>query len=633
MSTKENVKENFNGLLFPHNEIRPIQKEVIEDITKALENKEHILLHAPTGLGKSAAALAPALTYAIKNKLTVFFLTSRHTQHQIAINTLKEIKEKYDVSFTVADIIGKKWMCLFPGVEELQSGEFTEFCRATVEAGKCEFYTNVRTNFKLTVQGQKSLADAKEQIRHAEQIINLCREATICPYEITMEIIKEADVIIGDYSYIFNPVISEVLFRKTGKKLENTIVIVDEGHNLPSRVRSSASVKLTGIMLKNAIKEAKKYDYKETCNSLVTIQDILNSHSQSLLPGQQKLITKEEFVEEINKHKQYQKLIDDLNFIAEAVRQLQKKSAIGGVAKFLELWNGSCEGFTRIIEIARTKHEDAVVALHYKCLDPATVTKNILNQTHATILMSGTLTPTNLYRDLLGFDKERTTEHVYDSPFPEKNRLALVVPKTTTKFTERSEQQFNAIAQECALMTNAVKGNSIIFFPSYAMRDAVAKYFNTACKKTVFLEISAMTKEDKAGLLERFKGYKDTGAVILGTVSGSYGEGIDLPGDLLKCVIVVGLPLLAPDLETKQLIEYFEKKFKRGWDYGYVFPAFNKILQNAGRCIRTETDRGVIVFLDERYAWPMYSRCFPEDLHVEMSTEPEIDIQLFFGKL
>ncbi len=620
-----------NDLLFPHNEIRPIQKDIIDDITKALENKEHILLHAPTGLGKSAASLAPALTYALKNKLTVFFLTSRHTQHQIAISTLKEIKEKYGVKFTVADIIGKKWMCLFPGVEELQSGEFTEFCKATVEAGKCEFYTNVRTNFKLTVQGQKSLAEAKEHIRHAEQIIDLSREAKICPYEITLEMIKDADVIVGDYSYIFNPVISEVLLRKTGKTLDKAIVIVDEGHNLPNRVRSAASVKLTGIMLKNAIKEAKKYEYKETLESLVTIQNILNTNSQSLLPGQQKLIEKQEFIKQLSEYKDYQKLIDDLNFIAEAVRQLQQKSAIGGVAKFLELWNGPSEGFARIIEIAKTKTE-AVVALHYKCLDPANVTKNILDQTHSTIIMSGTLTPTNLYRDLLGFDKERTIEHVYDNPFPEKNRLALVVPKTTTKFTERSEQQFNAIAQECARISNAVRGNSIIFFPSYAIRDAVAKYFNTESKKTIFLEMSGMTKEDKAGLLERFKAYKETGAVILAAVSGSYGEGIDLPGDLLKCVIVVGLPLLTPDLETKQLIEYFEKKFQRGWDYGYVFPAFNKVLQNAGRCIRTETDRGVIVFLDERYAWPMYSRCFPEDLHVEMSTEPEIDVQLFFGK-
>lgn len=621
----------ISDILFPHEEVRPIQKDVIVDIKAAVENKEHILLHAPTGLGKSAAALSATLPHAFKNGLTVFFLTSRHTQHEIAIRTLKEIKEKYNIKLTVADIIGKKWMCLFPGVEELTSGEFTEFCKATVEAGKCEFYTNVRTNFKLSVQGQKTLAEVKQNIHHTEEIINICRQDNVCPYEITMETIKEADVIVGDYSYIFNPMISEVLMRKTGKTLDKAIVIVDEGHNLPARVRSSASVKLTSIMLKNAIKEAKKYQYSETLDSLVNLQNILSSNSQSLAIGQQKLVTRDEIMQQIQAFKDYKKLKEDLGFIAEAVRQLQKRSAIGGIVTFLDFWEQQSDGYARILEVTRSQQEP-VLALHYKCLDPAVVTKNIIEQTHSTIIMSGTLTPTNMYRDILGFNKEDTREQVYDSPFPEKNRMCLVVPKTTTKFTERSEQQFNAIAQECAVMTNAVKGNSIIFFPSYAMRDAVYKYFSTESKRTIFSEVPNMTKEDKAELLEKFKSYKEIGAVLLAAVSGSYGEGVDLPGDLLKCVIIVGLPLTTPDLETKQLIEYFENKFKRGWDYGYVFPAFNKILQNAGRCIRSETDRGVIVFMDERYGWPMYSRCFPEDLHVEMSTEPEVDIQLFFAK-
>ncbi len=616
-------------LLFPNETIRPIQKDMIADIQTALENKEHCILHAPTGLGKSAAALSAALTYAIPNKKTVFFLTSRHTQHEIAIRTLQEIKERHNIKFSVADIIGKKWMCLFPGVEELYSNEFSEFCRQTVEAGKCEFYEKTKEGFKFSVLAKRVLEELKQKICHAEEVIDICRRDSLCPYELAVETIRTADVIIGDYSYIFHPPILEVLTKKTGIELENCIVIVDEGHNLPNRVRTSASHKLTSIMLKNAIKEAKKYQYKETLQSLVFIQNILNDLGQTMTG--QKLVKREEFILAVEKHKHYAKLIEDLEFIAEAVRQVQKKSAIGGIAKFLDAWQGKSEGYARLLEIVRGKNEEGL-ALQYKCLDPSVVTKEVIEKIHSVILMSGTLTPTNMYRDLLGFNQEKTQEHIYDSPFPEKNRLALVVPRTTTKFTERSEQQFNAIAQECAAMTNAAKGNSIIFFPSYALRDNVHKYFTTESKKTTFIEIPNMSKEEKTGLLENFKKYKDVGAVLLATVSGSYGEGIDLPGDLLNCVIVVGLPLLTPDLETKQLIEYFEKKFKRGWDYGYVFPAFNKVLQNAGRCIRSETDRGVIIFLDERFAWPMYSRCFPEDLHVEMSIEPVDDIQLFFGK-
>jgi DNA excision repair protein ERCC-2 len=132
-------------------------------------------------------------------------------------------------------------------------------------------------------------------------------------------------------------------------------------------------------------------------------------------------------------------------------------------------------------------------------------------------------------------------------------------------------------------------------------------------------------------MLDRFKGYKDIGAVFLAVASGSFGEGIDLPGDLLKAVIVVGLPLSQPDLETKSLIDYFDKKFGKGWDYGYLFPAFNKTLQNAGRCIRSETDKGVIVFLDERYVWPNYRRCFPEDWEMVVSKDPMYEINEFFS--
>ena len=141
-----------------------------------------------------------------------------------------------------------------------------------------------------------------------------------------------------------------------------------------------------------------------------------------------------------------------------------------------------------------------------------------------------------------------------------------------------------------------------------------------------------MTKQEKTEFIERFKQYKNTGAVLLGAITGSFGEGVDLPGDLLKGVIIVGLPLQTPDLETKQLIAYYQQKFGKGWDYGYILPAFQKTLQGAGRCIRTETDRGVVVFLDERYAWPMYGRCFPEEYQVHVSQYPIEEIEEFFRK-
>ena len=245
--------------------------------------------------------------------------------------------------------------------------------------------------------------------------------------------------------------------------------------------------------------------------------------------------------------------------------------------------------------------------------------------------MSGTLNPTEMFADLLGFPKD-SLQKSYSSPFQEKNKLSLIVPRTSTKFKMRSEEQYKRIAHICAEMVDAIPGNSAVFFPSYNLKYDVGKYLETLCKKTVFNEERGMTKDDRLQLLNAFKQYKSQGAVLLGVASGSFGEGIDLPGDLLKGVIVVGVPLGRPDLETQAMIQYYDRKFGKGWDYGYVLPAFTKTLQNAGRCIRSETDRGVVIFLDERYAWPMYIRCFPEEWDLKISVAYVQAISEFFSR-
>jgi len=162
------------------------------------------------------------------------------------------------------------------------------------------------------------------------------------------------------------------------------------------------------------------------------------------------------------------------------------------------------------------------------------------------------------------------------------------------------------------------------------LRNKINDIFSEECSKTIFLEESSMSKEEKGDMLERFKGYKDQGAVLLGVAGGNFAEGIDLPGDYLKGVIVVGLPLGKPDIETQELINYYDKRFSRGWDYGYIFPAIIKTLQSAGRCIRSAEDRGIIVFMDERYVWRSYMQCFPKDWKMKIEKKPYGLIKLFF---
>ena len=622
--------DDLKGILFPHEKIREIQDQLIIDVDDAIRAKKDIIIHAPTGLGKTAATLSPALRHAIDNDLTIFFLTSRHTQHKIVIETLKLIKDKYKIKIPCVDIVGKKWMCPMPGVDKLYSNEFSEFCKSQREDRKCEFYVNVRDKSnKFSVKAKKIIEDI-ERISplDSKSIVERCSEDRLCPYEITIGLGKNAKVVIGDYYYVFNKTIMENFFNRIDKKLEDSIVIIDEGHNLPERIRELLTGRLTGNMLRRAIKEAKKAGYKETISHLQIINDALLSISSGLRKDEERIVSKQAFMSLISKKADYDELIADLDFIAESIRSTQKQSYIGGIALFLEQWEGDDQGFIRIISMQDTLKGSAA-QLSYRCLDPSMVSKDIIEKSYSTILMSGTLNPTNMYKNILGFPAD-TTEKSYNSPFPVKNKLSLIIPRTTTKFTARNERQYNNIAKICAEVVNLVPGNSAIFFPSYYLRDSVNKYFKTLCLKTIFEENSLLTKTEKDTMLERFKKYKNSGAVLLGASSGSFGEGIDLPGDLLKCVVIVGLPLQKPNLETKELISYYDLKFGRGWDYGYLFPAFNKSLQNAGRCIRSKKDKGVIIYLDERYAWPNYFKCFPKDTGIRNSNLYADRIKEFF---
>lgn len=620
-------KEYLKKILFPHETIRDVQDELILDVDIAISEGKDLVVHAPTGLGKTSV-LGPAVAHALAKKKTVFFLTSRHTQHVLAIETLQMIKEKHDMNFISTDIIGKKWMCAVDGVTNLYSNEFSEYCRAVREDDKCEFYTNTKKSNKLSVKA-KLIIDKLKQMSpiHPEKMVEICKEEKLCPYEISTALAGESTAIVADYYYLFSPTVRDAFFARIGKKIEDCIIIVDEGHNLPRRVRELQTERLTSIMLKRAIKEASKFGYMETHDTLTKIQAVLKTISGSMRWGDERLVKPEEFTEKINDIRDYEEVIEELDGIADAIREQQKMSYIGGISAFLTAWTGGEEGFARILSV-KEYNKEQIITLSYRCLDPSLLTGKIIDEAYSTVVMSGTLTPTSMYKDLLGMNNAK--ELSLPSPFKDENRLHLVVPKTTTKYSMRGDAQYTAIAEECAKICNTIPGNVAVFFPSYRLRDDIWKIMYDKTKKTTMLEEPGLTKEEKQEMMEKFKSYNKKGAILLAAASGSFGEGIDLPGDYLKGVVIVGLPLQTPDLEIKELIAYYDKKFSKGWDYGYILPAITITLQNAGRCIRSETDRGAMVFLEERYAWPSYSRCFPPEWDVKISKEYEEIIDDFF---
>lgn len=589
---------------FPFSEIRPVQEALMEAVAHAINEKESLVVHAPTGLGKTIASLGPALKLAEEKELTIFFLTSRHTQHDIAVHTLREIQKKYDINLPIVDILGKKWMCLQGGIDLLSSGEFADYCKKVREDKKCEYYTNARdAKGEPTKKALYALQGIEQRPPlSVKDIIEEGEAHTLCPYELALLMGQKAKVVIADYYYVFSSGVMENFFSKARKELNNSIIIVDEAHNLPERMRNLLSSSLSTYTLKQARAEANELGNDDAVGYLDTLQEILleligleeeKPVQHFTFPDQEKII----------------ELFDDLS---EITRENKKRSWLGNIAGFLEGFSPQ-EGFVNIVRHVKGSRGERI-ELNRTCLDPSLLTGQIFREAYASVIMSGTLEPVQMYKDLLGA-RGQTKE--FPSPFPKKNKLSLVVPKTTTKYSERTASTYKEIAEEVNAISACVPGNVAVFFPSYFVRDSVYPFLNEMSTKTIFTEVANMTKEEKDDLLERFKGYEKTGAVLLGVASGSFGEGIDLPGDLLKCVIVVGLPLGKPDLETQLLIDYYQKKFGKGWDYGYVLPALAKVRQNTGRCIRSETDKGAVIYLDKRYAWENYRKSLGDVIIVQ----------------
>ena len=625
------LSEEFQKeIYFPYPKVRDVQSTMISDVYNAIKNKKHIIMHAPTGIGKTIAVLAPALSFAMKNNKTIFFLTSRQTQHKIVVDTLRQIKEKFNINFDVADLIGKKGMCLQNGVEGMANGYFHEFCKSLRDKDECEFYLKARQkNGTPTFEAKVALENIKQKSPcHVQEFIEIGKKNDMCPYELAMLNATGARIIIADYYYMFSHTIRDGFLMKINKDLKGIILVVDEAHNLPRRIRDSLSQQISSTIIEYAKKEALKFNYKETIDNLEIIENALFEISRDLVEMEE-VISKNAFVEAVNKYKNYDEIIAELVFIGEDIRDKQKRSFVLSAAKFLEAWLGSDIGYGRILskEIIDKKLK---VTLSYRCLDPSLAAKEVIDRSYSAILMSGTLNPTSMYRDLLGL-KDNVIEKEYKSPFPKKNRLNLIIPKTTTKFVERNTKQYAEIAKVCGDIVNLVEGNTAIFFPSYDLMQNIFEFLSKETKKPIFTEKPAMTKQDKELLLTNFRNHKSNGAILLGTSTGSFGEGIDMPG-VLQAVIIVGLPLNKPDIEARLLIEYYDDKFGKGFEYGYVLPAITKCLQNAGRCIRSESDKGAIIFLDERYAWQNYYQCFPEEWDMEVEMDYKEVLEKFIGK-
>jgi DNA excision repair protein ERCC-2 len=606
--------------LFPFDTYRKGQDSFIKVVNTALAYKKDVLANVPTGVGKTAATLAPCLKYAIENNKCVIFLTSKHTHHKIAIDTLREIKDKHNVKFQVADFIGKIWMCPRDDIGGFNSREFRIFCKNAIENKECEFYRNYYDKSKIFTT-QPLMDELRSNIYHVEEMVRKCEGAEVCTFEAAAAVAKKAKVIVADYFHVLNPTTRKAFFKKIDKELEDCILIWDEAHNLPSRARDLMSDNISTFSLDSAIREASKFN-QDLEPEIIEIRNKLLKLSENLgLEKNEMLISKDEF--KILR----ENLITELADTADKVIEEEKRSFLNSLATFLSLWKNEDNRFSRILKRSFSRAGKPIISLYYNCLDPSIVLEEVTGVAHSNIFMSGTLYPLDMYGEIFGLDLPLKVE--YENPFPKENRLDLVVPAITTKFTQRNDEMYERIADNMNELIDIIKGNKIFFFPSYNLIDKVK---DKVIGKNLFIEESGTDKLTREAILKRFSELKEEGCTLIAVSSGSFGESIDLKGDKLKAVIIVGLPFAKNDLENKELIRYYDEKFGKGLDYGYIIPAFTNVLQNAGRCIRSEEDKGIIIYLDERYAWGNYRKCFPSSIELRGARDYD-DVKEFYSKI
>ena len=609
---------------WPFDRVRPGQAEFLADAKRALAEGKHLLAHAPTGIGKTAVALVASLGVALERGKTVLFLTARQSQHRIAVETLKRLEGK-GARFPAVDVISKQDMCLQPARPEYGRA-FHEFCELKVRTRSCTYY-NRDDSIVVTAVLQRAL--------HVQELIRASASCHVCPHKVAMDAAELAKVVVCDYNYVFSDILGWTLER-LGKRLEDLILVVDEAHNLPDRIRAHLGGDLSLTDVFRAVKEARDLE-PEAAHQLRGVAKSLERFLLGLRA--ERVARKEEFIDAVEaglrhglgRRVTYTDLVELVSHAAEEGVRRGLSTHLPQLEEFLRRWREHDEGILRLV----TPGGEGKFVI--RLMDPSVLSAPIFARVHASVLMSGTLHPAEMYADLLGIAPERRWIRAYGSPFPRENRLLLVHPVATTLYAKRSEEMHDLIAREVVAIAAAIPGNVAAFFPSYELlREAEARVRFARLEKKLIVEHSTWDKAKRDGALDALRVARDEGgSVLLGVQGGSLSEGVDYEGNLLQAVVVVGLPLSPPNLEVESLKDYYQRKFgtAKGYDYAYVFPAVNKVLQAAGRPIRSETDRAAIVLMEGRLLASRYARCLPLDFAPRTSPSPAREVARFLARL
>ncbi|WP_404449463.1 ATP-dependent DNA helicase [Sutcliffiella horikoshii] len=578
--------DSISKLKFPYESYRKGQRELAKAVYKTVREEKRLFAKAATGIGKTIATIFPSIVSLQEGKQEkIMYLTAKTVTKMVAEDSLRLLIEK-GLAIKTVTITAKEKICFQE--ETICQKEFCPFADG--------YYDRLKEGIKDILEN--------EGMMDRGIIEQYAKKHQLCPFEFSLDLAMFADVVICDYNYFFNP---KVRLQRWGDFHKETILLIDEAHNLVDRSREMLSSTMSKSVFLRAAKEIKGLD-QEVYVKLKAVND-------TLLKWKKELLVTNEFVFD-DKPSQ---LIDVLVAAIEACEAWLVRNPSGMAHQ--EILKAYFEGqdFIRISKVYSERYKTIVtlfkseVLVKLACMDSSVAIRESTSKAVATIFFSATLHPLGYFQTVFGGE-----EHDYhisvDTPF-DPAQIKVFAKRISTKYQDR-EKSILPIVKVIKEVFHSEKGNFLVFFPSYEylslVFEAYEKYAAVDSIETL-VQLPMMTEMEREAFLEEFYPEREGTFIAFAVLGGIFSEGIDLKGDRLNGVGIVGVGLPRISLERNVMKEHFQKKGQNGFDFAYVYPGMNKVQQAGGRLIRSEKDTGFILFIDDRYFHSKYRDLLPPE--------------------
>ncbi len=604
---QEKRNDAIKKMEFPF-EYRKGQFDLVKNVYLTILRKKKLFLQAPTGVGKTISTVFPAVTAmgeGIADK--IFYLTAKTITRTVAEDTFSILNEN-NVPLKCVTITAKDKICIF---------EKSDCNPATCSRAKGHYDRVNDAVYDMLVN--------EEQISR-ELIEQYAEKHMVCPFEMCLDITTWCDVVICDYNYVFDPKVCLKRFFSDGGK-EDYVYLIDEAHNLVDRARTMYTAVLDKDLVMDVRKSVKDIDNK--------LYKGLENVNKTLLSLKRECDDFAVFSSLGNLEFQLMRVVSLYEDFLKEVLPLRPQFA--NKDNLMQLYF-DIKFFLEVSELINDKYriyadysESGEFRVTLRCMDPSDNLQEYLDKGRSTIYFSATLLPVKYYMEQLGGNEEDYAVYA-ESSFSSEKQLVLVATDVSTKYTRRTPEEYERIINYIFKFVNAKRGNYIVFFPSYKMMNDIYEMMLELCgdDSTQFVvQHNHMTEEEKEEFLQEFNADENVTKLGLCVMGGIFSEGIDLRDDKLIGAVIVGtgLPMVGDERELFRY--YYDEKKSMGFEFAYLYPGMNKVLQSAGRVIRTATDKGAILLLDERFGTNQYRSLFPREWkNSKYTSQNKLEIQL-----